>query len=189
MIFAIRLLFVSRRWFSHERFSRIELLQNKCFQKYVSSTFESLIVSTIVLFFVWNSVNFLALKSKNQIYWSFLCLQFVRFHEFRTHCSLSIIICIAIHFVASAHSLRRRRSYFCFRVRTFIEKTNYVIVLFEFTITYSFKRFVRDLLCRRISETKNKTMYSTVWFIVVSFLYFVSCEVCCVRHSYNLYRL
>ena len=39
MIFVIRLLFVSKRWFSHERFSRIELLQNRCFQKHFKNAF------------------------------------------------------------------------------------------------------------------------------------------------------
>ena len=37
------------RQFSRERFNRIELLQNKCFQKNVSSTLKSLIVSTFVI--------------------------------------------------------------------------------------------------------------------------------------------
>ena len=38
-----------------------------------------------------------------------------------------------------------------------------MIVLFEYIITYNFKRFVKNLLFKRINETKNKTMYLTIY--------------------------
>ena len=91
-----------------------------------------------------------------------------------------VIVRIAIHFVAFAHSLKKRRNYFCFRVCTLIEKTNsknlcynYMIVQSEYIITYELKRFVKNLLCKRINETKNKTIHSTICFNVVLFLYLV----------------
>ena len=75
---------------------------------------------------------------------------------------------IAIRFVASAHSSRKRRNYFCFRVCTFWKKTSMndnswnVWFLSEYIITYKFRRFVKNLSCKRISETKSEMMYSTI---------------------------
>ena len=104
------------------------------------------------------------------MYWSRSCCIHVCSYSNSSRC-----ICTLIE--------KTTKSYFCFRVCTFSEKTSSrslyykssMIVLSEYTITYSSRRFARNLLCRRISETRDKTMYSTACFNVVLFLYFAVC--------------
>ena len=104
------LLLISKRRHSRERFSRIELLQNTCFQKSVSSMIENLIVSTFILFFVWNFVNSLTWNQE---------IKFIKI----------FCVCITIHFVSMftfAHfSISKKwEKIFCFCVCTLWEKTS-----------------------------------------------------------------
>ena len=112
---------------------------------------------------------------------------------------------------------------FCFRVCTFIEKTNsrnlyynYMIVLSEYFITYSFERLIKNLSCNRINETKakkyiqksvstsvcNYTCFTRILFHIVFMWFCTNCkfssnyddqiihisETCCTLHFYDLYE-
>ena len=83
------------------------------------------------------------------------------------------VACIAIHSVAFARSSKRRRNFFCFCVCTLWWETSMndsswnVWSLSEYTITYRFKRFAKNLLCSRISETK--TEWCTQQFVSTPF--------------------
>ena len=106
-IVEIILLIDSRRRFSYERFSRIELFQNKCFQKHFKCTF------------------------------------------------------------------RRRLEIWLFRQLFYDSRSVWFSI--EYIITYNFKRFVKNLLCKQISETKTKRCIQRfiIRFNIISCLYFV----------------
>ena len=58
--------------FHMKKSSRIELLQNKCFQKYFKNAFRRRDWSFFVLISIYEILlNFLTSKSRNQIYWNF----------------------------------------------------------------------------------------------------------------------
>ena len=112
---------------------------------------------------------------------------------------------------------------FCSRVCTLIEKTsskslyyNYMIVLFEYSITYNFRRLIRDLSCSRINETKakectqksastsvcNYICFTRILLHIALMWLCTNCksssnyddqiihrsEICCTLHLYDLYE-
>ena len=139
---------------------------SKTFQECVSST--RLIVFCFD-FYLRNSVKFFSIEIKKSnllkfcwIIWcnSLFVWQFISLHLHTQWKNDEVTAFV------SAHSSRKRTQ------KIYI--INYMIILSEYIIAYSFKRFVRNLFCNRISETKSKCIQQ-----------FALCEICRMRHSYN----
>ena len=135
----------SERWFSRERSSRIELLQNKFFQSVSRVRFVD--VERLKSLENWEVAWAFALLFSWNFAYSSIWDQEIKFTEISCELAILYILEKLRISIASAHSEKRRRNFLLLRLHILREDELWRIDLDVSSEIYS---------CRRISETENR---------------------------------
>ena len=157
-------LFRFERWFSCERFNQIKLLRNECFQKHCKNTFrrrlKTWLFRQLLCFFMRNSDNSLAWNQKIKSIETFVLVTCTasKNRMFRSHLHVFRIRKDEKAFLLSRlHVVKKNET-----EKSILRFMKCMIILIEYIITYKFKLFVRNLLCKRISETKQNDVFNSL---------------------------